>query len=67
VVRLAAELRLAANWSARLFYRFEHSNLGDPQQEGLVPRVPGRQVLYLAHIDEDFNAQVFGGSVKLTF
>jgi MtrB/PioB family decaheme-associated outer membrane protein len=65
VLRLGAELDLSERWSARLFYRLEHSRLEDPQQQGLQPLI--RRILYLAHVEDDFNAQVFGGSVSLTF
>jgi MtrB/PioB family decaheme-associated outer membrane protein len=65
VLRLAAELELSERWSARVFYRLEHSQLEDPQQRGLAPRV--RRALYLSHVDDDFNAQIVGGSLTLRF
>jgi hypothetical protein len=65
VLRFAAELELSERWSARIFYRLEHSQLDDPQQRGLAPLI--RRILYQAHVDEDFTAQIFGGSLTLTF
>jgi hypothetical protein len=65
VLRLAAELRLSERWSGRLFWRFEHSRLEDPQQRGLVPLI--RRALYLAHVDDDFEATVAGVALSLRF
>ena len=65
VLRLAAELELSERWSARLFYRFEHSRLEDPQQRGLVPLI--RRTLYLGHVDDDFKASIVGGALSLRF
>jgi MtrB/PioB family decaheme-associated outer membrane protein len=67
VLRLAADLELDERWSARFFYRFEHSRLEDPQQRGLVPRPVSTQTLYLGHVDDDFKASVVGASLSLRF
>lgn len=65
VLRLTAELALWEHWTARLFYRFEHSRLEDPQQRGLVPRIGQR--LYLGHVDDDFEASLVGAALSLRF
>jgi MtrB/PioB family decaheme-associated outer membrane protein len=65
VLRLATEIELSERWSARFFYRFEHSRLQDPQQRALVPRI--RHTLYLGHVDDDFKATILGGALRLRF
>jgi len=68
---LEASLRISFldHSALRFFYRFEHSTISDFSQQGLAADgfLQSSGALFLAHIDRDFDAHVFGLTLQLWF